>query len=209
MFLELIQLKEKSRKTMTKFTKILNKNISGKKVLSLFILTNVVYLYMLMVTIPKTMGFSNGMKLLDMLPTGYNKNYVNELFRALGENGREIYLTNQIPVDMIYPLLFGLTYTLLLAYFLKKLNKLKSPYTYLCLLPIFAGIADYLENIGIITMLKSYPDLTEISVNATNTFSVIKSISTSIFFIALIVILIILGIKFVRRNKTSANNVYN
>ena len=194
---------------MTKFTKILNKNISGKKVLSLFILTNVVYLYMLMVTIPKTMGFSNGMKLLDMLPTGYNKNYVNELFRALGENGREIYLTNQIPVDMIYPLLFGLTYTLLLAYFLKKLNKLKSPYTYLCLLPIFAGIADYLENIGIITMLKSYPDLTEISVNATNTFSVIKSTSTSIYFIILIIILIILGIKFVRRNKTSANNVYN
>ena len=194
---------------MNRFIKILEKNISGKKVLGLFILTNVVYLYMLIVTIPKTMGFSNGMKLLDMLPTGYNQNYVNELLRTLGENGREIYLTNQIPVDMIYPLLFGLTYTLLLAYFLKKLNKLKSPYTYLCLLPIFAGIADYLENIGIITMLNSYPDLTETSVNATNTFSVIKSTSTSIFFIALIVILIILGIKFVRRNKTSANNVYH
>ena len=194
---------------MNRITKILEKHSSGKKVLSLFILTNVVYLFMLMVTIPKTMVFSNGMKLLDMLPTGYNQNYVNELFSTLGENGREIYLTNQIPVDMIYPLLFGLTYTLLLAYFLKKLNKLKSPYTYLCLLPIIAGIADYLENIGIITMLNSYPNLTEITVNATNTFSVIKSTSTSIFFIALIVILIILGIKFVRRKKTSANNMYN
>jgi len=40
-------------------------------------------------------------------------------------------------------------------------------------------------------------------VNATNTFTVLKSISTSVFFIALIVILIILGIKFVKRNKTS------
>ncbi len=27
---------------------------------------------MLTVTIPKTMGFSNGMKLLDMMPTGYD-----------------------------------------------------------------------------------------------------------------------------------------
>ena len=187
---------------MNRFAKILEKNISGKKVLSLFILTNVVYLFMLMVTIPKTMGFSNRMKLLDMLPTGYNQDYVNQLFRTLGENGREIYLTNQIPVDMIYPLLFGLTYSLLLAYFLKKLNKLKSPFTYLCLLPIIAGIADYLENIGIITMLNSYPDLTETSVNATNTFSVIKSTSTSIFFIALIIILILLGVKFVKRNQT-------
>jgi len=194
---------------MNRIAKILEKNISGKKVLSLFILTNVIYLFMLMVTIPKTMGFSNGMKLLDMLPTGYNQDYVNELFRTLGENGRDIYLTNQIPVDMIYPLLFGLTYSLLLAYFLKKLNKLKHPFTYLCLLPIIAGIADYLENFGIITMLNSYPDLTETTVNATNTFSVIKSISTSMFFIALIVVLIILGIKFVKRNKSSANNVYN
>ncbi|MGB5499641.1 MAG: hypothetical protein WBM77_11995 [Maribacter sp.] len=192
---------------MNRFNKILEKNISGKKVLGLFILTNVVYLFMLMVTIPKTMGFSNGMKLLDMLPTGYNQDYVNELFRTLGENGREMYLTNQIPVDMIYPLLFALTYSLLLAYFLKKLNKLKFPFTYLCLLPIIAGIADYLENIGIITMLNSYPDLTETTVNATNTFSIIKSTSTSIFFIVLIVILIILGIKFAKRNKTSANNV--
>lgn len=193
---------------MNRFAKILEKNISGKKVLGLFILTNVVYLFMLMVTIPKTMGFSNGMKLLDMLPTGYNQDYVNELFRTLGENGREIYLTNQLPVDMIYPLLFGLTYSLLLAYFLKKLNKLKSLFTYLCLLPIIAGIADYMENIGIITMLNSYPDLTEITVNATNTFSVIKGTSTSMFFIALIVILIILGIKYVKTNKTSGNNVW-
>jgi hypothetical protein len=184
---------------MNRFTKTLEKLTSGKKVLSLFILTNVVYLFMLFVTIPKTMRFSNGMKLLDMLPTGYNQDYVNELLKTLGKNGREIYLTNQIPVDMIYPLLFGLTYSLLLAYFLKKLNKLKSPFSYLCLLPIIAGISDYLENIGIITMLNSYPDLTKTMVNTTNIFSVIKSTSTSIFFIGLIVILIILGIKFTKK----------
>jgi len=192
---------------MKRLTKLIEKNISGKKVLGLFILTNAVYIFMLTVTIPKTMEFSNGMKLLDMMPSGYDLNYVSELFSSLGENGRETYLTSQIPVDMIYPLLFGLSYCLLLGYFLKKLNKLNSPYLYLCLLPVIAGISDYLENIGIITMLNNYPDLTETMVNATNTFTVLKSTSTSIFFIALIVILIILGIKFVKRNKTSANTV--
>ena len=192
---------------MKQLTKLIEKNISGKKVLGLFILTNVVYLFMLTVTIPKTMEFSNGKKLLDMMPTGYDLNYVIELFSSLGEKGRETYLTSQIPVDMIYPLLFGLSYCLLLGYFLKKLNKLNSPYLYLCLLPIIAGISDYLENIGIIVMLSNYPDLTGTTVNATNTFTILKSTSTSIFFIALIVILIILGIKFVKRNKTSANTV--
>lgn len=192
---------------MTLLTKFLEKNISGKKVLGLFVVTNLVYVFMLTVTIPKTMEFSNGMKLLDMLPTGYDFNYVNELFNSLGENGRETYLTSQIPVDMIYPLLFGLTYCLLLAYFLKKIDKLKTPFAYLCILPIIAGIADYLENLGIISMLKYYPALTENTVKTTSFFSLIKSISTSIFFIILIVILIILGIKFLKENKTSTNKV--
>jgi len=191
---------------MKRLIKFINGNISGKKVLGLFILTNAVYVFMLTVTIPKTMGFSNGMKLLDMMPTGYDLNYVSELFNSLGEIGRETYLTNQIPVDMIYPLLFGLTYCLLLAYFLKKLNKLNAPFTYLCLLPIIAGIGDYLENFGIISMLKSYPDLTEIAVKITNSFSVLKSISTSVFFIVLIIVLIILGFKAINEIKTSANN---
>ncbi|MFD1616242.1 hypothetical protein [Gelatiniphilus marinus] len=192
---------------MKRLTKFIEKNSSGKKVLGLFILTNAVYTFMLTVTIPKTMEFSNGMKLLDMMPTGYDLDYVSELFSFLGENGRLTYLTNQIPVDMIYPLLFGLSYCLLLGYLLKKMNKLNSQYIYLCLIPIIAGIADYLENIGIIAMLKNYPELTAVAVKTTSFFSLIKSISTSVFFIVLIVMLIILGIKFMKRNKTSANNV--
>lgn len=188
---------------MKGLTTFVEKNISGKKVLGLFILTNLVYTLMLTVTIPKTMEFSNGMKLLDMMPTGYDLNYVSELFASLGETGRSLYLTNQLPVDMVYPLLFGLSYCLLLGYFLKKLNKLYSPYSYLCLLPILAGIADYLENIGIITMLTNYPELNETTVYTTNMFSVIKSISTSIFFIALIVVLLTLGIKRVTRKKSA------
>ena len=187
---------------MNRLTKFINGNNSGKKVLGLFILTNAVYLFMLTVTIPKTMEFSNGMKLLDMMPMGYDLNYVSELFKSLGEIGRETYLTNQIPVDMVYPLLFGLTYCLLLAYFLKKINKFNTSFNYLCLIPIIAGIADYLENFGIITMLKKYPELPEITVKTTSSFSMIKSISTSVFFIALIVMLIILGIKFMKRNQT-------
>ena len=181
--------------------KIIERNVSGKKVLGLFMLTNLVYAFMLMVTIPKTMGFANGMNLLDMMPTGYDYTYVNELFSALGDNGRETYLTNQIPVDMIYPLLFGLTYSFLLAYFLKKINKLKTPFIYLCLLPIIAGIADYFENIGIITMLNSYPDITETIVNTTSTFSVIKSSSTSLFFIVIIIILILFLKSLIKKNK--------
>ena len=95
---------------MKRIRKIIDTNLSGKKVLLLFLLTNIVYAVMLTVTIPKTMTFSNGLKLLDMMPLGYDLEYINMLFETLGENGRQVYLTNQLPVDMIYPFLFGISY---------------------------------------------------------------------------------------------------
>ena len=92
-----------------------------------------------------------------------------------------------------------ISYGALMAYFLKKIDKFNRPLIYLCILPIIAGIADYFENIGIIAMLNSYPDFTETMVNATSIFSVIKSIATSTFFIALMIILIFRGIKSLKK----------
>lgn len=187
---------------MDKLKELINRNLNGTKVLVLFVLTNIVYAFMLIITIPKTMSFSKGMKLLDMMPTGYNFEYINALFDTLGEKGRAIYLYNQIPVDMIYPFLFGISYCLLIAYFLKKLNRLNSSFFYLCLLPIIAGLADYFENFGIIAMLNSYPDLSIFSMTATNIFTILKSMTTTIYFVALIIILIVLGVKTVKtKNK--------
>ena len=151
------------------------------------------------------MTFSNGMKLLDMMPTGYNSEYVYALFETLGVEGRSIYLYNQIPIDMIYPFLFGISYSLLIAYFLRKLNQLNTPFFYLCFLPIIAGIADYLENFGIIHMLNNYPDLSQIAIDSTNIFSIMKSTTTIIYFIALIITLVMFGIKIAKVRKMGAN----
>lgn len=189
---------------MNKIKTLINKNLSGKKVLVLFIITNLIYLIMLTITIPKTMGFSNEMKLLDMMPMGYDSGYIQALFDALGEEGRRIYLINQIPLDMIYPLLFGISYCLLMAYFLEKIGKLHSPTFYLCLIPLLAGMADYLENLGIITMLNSYPDLSQIVMTTTSLFSITKSMTTTIFFISLIIVLIILGVQFINRKRNAS-----
>ena len=191
---------------MKKLQEQIEKHLIGKKILLLFLLTNLVYAFMLIITIPKVMTFSNGLKLLDMMPTGYDSDYVNLLFETLSDNGRYVYLYNQIPIDMIYPLLFGISYCLILAYFLNKLNKLKSPLFYLCLLPLIAGLFDYFENIGIITMLINYPNNSQILIKITNGFTIIKSLTTTVYFLSLIIVLIILGIKTLNRKKTRINN---
>jgi len=50
-------------------------------------------------------------------------------------------------------------------------------------------------------MLNGFPNLSEKLVNASNVFSIIKSISTSVFFIILIFVLVLLGIKTLNSNK--------
>ena len=190
---------------MNKLRELTTKNLSGKKVLLLFIVTNIVYLMMLTITIPKTMAYSGEMKLLDMMPMGYNFEYVNHLFESLGEKGRSIYLYHQIPLDMLYPFLFGMSYSLIMAYFLIKIDKLRSYWFYLCLLPIMAGAADYLENFGVIFMLNNFPNLSESSVNLTSAFTIIKSLLTTLYFISLVVVLMMLGIKKLNKKKTLVN----
>ncbi len=169
---------------------LIAKHIQGRKVFIFFVLTNLVYAFMLVVTIPMTMAFGHGIKLLDMMPAGYNLKEVTDLFTALGAEGRHAYLFYQIPVDMVYPLLFAIGYCLLMAYFLNKLGKLRSPYFFLALLPLVSGASDYIENIGFITLLNQYPDINPTLVKISSVFSVIKSSTTSIYFISLIVVLI-------------------
>lgn len=177
--------------------------IEGKTVFWLFIFTNLVYVFMLTVTIPKVMSFAGEMKVMDMLPSGYNFQYVSSLLNTLGEEGRKLYLFRQIPADMIYPALFGISYCVLLLYLLKKLNKLNSPLIYLGLLPLIGGFFDYLENLGIIIMLSNFPDISENLVSLISDFTITKSVATTVYFIVLLIMLGVLAFQFIKRKMKS------
>lgn len=168
-------------------------NLNGKRILILFIMTSIIYTIMLTVSIPEVMSYSGGLDLLDMMPVGYDAIYVNQLLNNLGEEGRHAYLYYQIPWDMVYPVLFGVTYSLILAFFFKKLGKLESPLFNLCYLPLFAGLFDYFENIGIVLILNAYPDNLDILSQISNIFSLLKSFTTTIALTILLVSLLFWG----------------
>lgn len=166
---------------------LLEKYAKGKIVLALLLITWAVYAYMLSTTIPLVMRYAHGLKLLDMQPMGYTVEYARTLFTNLGAAGRDAYLFKQIPVDMFYPFLFALSYSLLLTYLFRKSFRPESKMHNLALVPIFAGVFDYLENIGIIYHLQSYPQLSDSMIRLTSVFSMLKSIFTMIFFVLLFV----------------------
>ncbi|MCB0731749.1 MAG: hypothetical protein KDC88_12015 [Ignavibacteriae bacterium] len=174
-------------KLFNKVQQLLEKYSTGRILIILFVITQIVYLLMLLYTIPNLMSYANGMKILDLMPTGYSVDYAKSLFYELGIVGRDYYLFRQIPVDMIYPFLFAVTYSLLLTYLFKSSFTPESKIHYLSILPLFGGFFDYLENIGIILMLSNYPKFLDLLANVTNLFSILKSISTTLFFISLVV----------------------
>lgn len=178
------------------------KNSTGVKVLIFFIATYLVYAFMLFFSVPDVMRFSNGIKILDMLPGGYDFPYVNALFDILGEEGRNVYLFKQLPADLIYPGLFAISTSLIFAFFLKKLNKQNSVVFNIVYLPVLGSLADYAENIGTIRLLLKFPDITEMAVQVNSVFTVLKSALVTVSLLVLIVLLVLVGINyFVHKNR--------
>jgi len=163
-------------------------NAKIKKTVLFFIPTIIVYALMIFVTAPKLSDHSNGMKILDLMPVGYSPEYVQKLFETLGESGREIYLWQQIPLDLIYPALFAISFSLLIGIIFKN-SRLANKTDKFILIPIFGALFDYLENIGIIIMLKIFPDFYVWLSNMTSMFTVLKS-----FFVTITFVLIIFGV---------------
>ncbi|MFZ4463411.1 MAG: hypothetical protein ACOYN5_06165 [Bacteroidales bacterium] len=165
-------------------------NLQGRKALFFFVIAGMLYTFMLIVTIPEVMLFSDGMKILDMMPTGYDAAYVKQLFETLGTEGRQLYLTHQLPVDMVFPFFSAIGFSLVMAWILKKLGKLNSLWFILCYLPFFAGAFDYLENFGIISLLIRYPSLSVTFIRIINVFSVLKSSMTTIYSVGFLILLV-------------------
>lgn len=169
-----------------KLIKKLQQYSSGPVVFLFFVATMLVYLTILFHTIPAVLDKAPDMKLFDMSPGGYSPTYAQELLRAIGPTGRETYLTQQLPIDFIYPGLFAVTYTLMLFWIFKKSCNETSKVFLLAFVPAAAGLFDYLENLCIISIIQSFPDLNPKLVHISSLFSITKSVFTIGFYILLL-----------------------
>jgi hypothetical protein len=174
------------REFQMKIIERIQKYSTGKNVIILFSITMVVYLTILLYSIPKVVSSAPEIKLFDVSPSGYTTEYAISLLNAIGQEGRELYLSLQLPLDFIYPGLFIISYSLLFAWLLKKNYSLESKVYYAIYIPIFAGLFDYTENVLIIMMLKTYPNLNSNLVTVASFATITKSILSSIFFTLLI-----------------------
>ena len=160
---------------------------TGKVVLALIIPATMVYFIMLLYTIPQVSAYAPGINLFDLSPTGYSFEYAIKLLDTLGSEGRELYLYRQLPLDFIYPGLFAVSCSLLLSWLFLKTQRTNSKLFYFCYIPIAAGLFDYLENILLVSILASYPNVSEESISLASAMTIAKSALTTVFFVLLII----------------------
>ena len=171
---------------MEKVTYLLQKWASGKRVFWLFIVTMTVYLTMLLYTIPTVGKFAPETPLFDLSPAGYSYESAIALLETLGTEGRATYLTLQLPLDFIYPALFIISNSLLLTWLFSKVYIATSKVYYLAIIPFFGGLFDYLENIFIILMINSFPNVSPALSSLASAFTILKSGFTTLFYFLLI-----------------------
>ncbi|MFT5571324.1 MAG: hypothetical protein ACI9FR_000238 [Cryomorphaceae bacterium] len=184
---------------MNYLVRFMQKHSTGKVVISFFVLTMAVYLTMLSYSIPAVTAFAPQLQIFDLSPSGYSFSYANELLDTLGSEGRNLYLHTQLPLDFIYPSLFSITYSLLLVWLFGKTFNGDSKVYYFASVPFLAGIFDYAENVFIIKMINSSPDLQISTVKTASTFTLLKS-SFSLFFF----LLLVLGFALLLKQKISS-----
>ena len=64
-----------------------------------------------------------------------------------------------------------------------------------------AGLFDYFENIFVVSILTSYPNVSEVSISFTSTMTIVKRVHTIAFFVLLITVMILILKKKWERSK--------
>ena len=144
------------------------------------------------------LAITGGPSILDF-EFGYTYEKAFELLTALGADGRAFYQSRIVPVDFPFPFSYMLFYAGWMALCIKRLEQ-RDWHKYLLILPILAMMFDWVENIGIIAMLNSYPPLPSWAVALASVSGVIKALLTA-GCIAMVLLLFFLSLYSNRRRK--------
>ncbi len=129
----------------------------------------------------------------DMRPSGYGPAEAATLLEALGVQGRAYYLSHQIALDTLYPLMLTLTLIATICWLGQRMPNGK-PVRFGIALSVGSALFDYLENLGIAAMIWSWPEISAPLVYATSSATILKSALTTLA----VLLTLLVGFKWTR-----------
>lgn len=153
-----------------------------------FAVGSIVYLAMILGPLARLEQIA-GAKPFDLRPGGYSRDSALAFISALGQDGRDIYLWRQIPLDTVYPALFAMSVAGSLCWLSERLGKPFNRWLRAAAFTaVFAALADYLENAMIVMMLISdagpSPAVTHLASAATISKSVLTTLAMAALLLA-------------------------
>ncbi len=133
---------------------------------------------------------TGGANILDMTFTR-GPGEVYAVLDALGDAGRAFDLTRIVPLDLVFPFTYMVFLSVGISWALERWLSRDSSWFLLNLTPLVAGLADYCENAGVITLLLTYPARVDPVASFTSIMYVIKFAFSTVSFLALVTALAI------------------
>lgn len=121
------------------------------------------------------LGYSGTQRMFAIdLEFNYSPEWVYMVLGNYGDKGREAYGYLLGGFDFIFPLIYSLFLATSLSAILSRLFPERSSWQKLSLLGLLAGMVDWLENIGILSLIINYPRELPSLANLTNIFTMTK-----------------------------------
>ncbi|WP_299921070.1 hypothetical protein [uncultured Pelagimonas sp.] len=155
------------------------------------------YLQMVTVTLAHIQAIS-GQVPFDMRPIGYGPKEATALLESLGVEGREYYLSRQITLDTLYPVMLALTLSAAILWFGRHLPNKRLIHIGVAL-STGCALLDYTENLGIVAMIWSWPEVSVVLVYAVSTVTILKSVATTLA----VALVLLVGLHWTRLSLTN------
>lgn len=128
--------------------------------------------------VAELLRMTGGVNILDF-SFGYSAQEAYAQLDAMGEAGRAFYRTRIIPLDFPFPAAYALFYMSAMGFLLKGQGLGAKRYTTALLsVPLVAMLADWAENICILSMLNAYPDQLSVVSILGSCFTILKFVCT-------------------------------
>ena len=183
---------------MSVLTSLLRKTSSIKEVCILFVVSHFILLLMMVFTFP-VINSQIGTKAFDLQTFGYSVSTAKTIIDSLDYETTELYLFPQLTLlDLFYPFLLALFLSSFSFRLIQTDGRLKS---ILILVPFLAMFFDYSENVCVILMISKFVAVSKSIVLISSSFTVLKSLLSTISWIMILVYSIKWLILRFRKNK--------
>ena len=126
------------------------KKVNWGIIIILYVVQILIFQFMLRVTFPVIQANLGELQMFDMMKNGYDVSIAERILAVMGEEGRNLYLHVQMPIDFVYPVLMAVVYYLVLV---KTSTTFRYSYY---VFPVLLTLCDWMENVCIIWMLSGH-----------------------------------------------------